>query len=135
MNQCCCCDFLHNSINKRLVWWTSYIFFLGILACCISGFVTANRFGFAIDGSYCSFERFYYDSKFGQLKDTYPKWEGFTKMMDNLKSLEDFVKAFDTSSSHNIYNILLNVDDNFQLKNCSYKNQFMGYFSHVFLTN
>ena len=83
-NQCCCCDFLHNPINKRIVWWTSFIFFLGLLACCISGFVTTNRFGFALQGSYCSFERFYYDSIYGQLKETYPKWEGFDSLRENL---------------------------------------------------
>ena len=79
-NQCYCCDFLHNPINKRIVWWTCFIFLLGLLACCISGFVTTNRFGFALEGSYCSFERFYYDSIYGQLKETYPRWEGFNNI-------------------------------------------------------
>ena len=86
-NQCCCCDFLHNPVNKRIVWWTSFIFLLGLLACCISGFVTTNRFGFALQGSYCSFERFYYDSIYGQLKETYPKWEGFDKLRNELNNL------------------------------------------------
>ena len=88
-NQCCCCDFLHNPVNKRLVWWTSFIFLLGILACCISGFVTTNRFGFALEGSWCSFERFYYDSLFGQLKVTYPKWEGFEQIKEYLRVTKD----------------------------------------------
>ena len=91
INQCCCCDFLHNSVNKRLVWWTSFIFLCGILACCISGFVATNRFGFALEGSYCSFERLFYDSKFGQLKLTYPKWEGFKSLSDNLTLLKEFI--------------------------------------------
>ena len=103
---------------------------MGILACCISGFVTANRFGFAIDGSYCSFERFYYDSKFGQLKDTYPKWEGFTKMKENLKSLEDFVKAFDTSSSPDIYKTLLNITGN--IKRMFIQKSIYGLFFYMF---
>ena len=139
LNQCCCCDFLHNSINKRLVWWTSFIFFLGILACCISGFVTANRFGFAINGSYCSFERFYYDSKFGQLKDTYPKWEGFTFMKNNLKSLKNFVDTFKDPS--NLYNELLKkADGNDYLKQLSAfdkekKPEYNGYFSEEFISN
>ena len=106
---------------------------MGILACCISGFVTANRFGFAINGSYCSFERFYYDSKFGQLKDTYPKWEGFTKMKENLELLEEFVKAFNTSSAPNISDILVKGDDGFQLIAYPYNNQFMGYFTEDFV--
>ena len=90
-NQCCCCDFLHNPVNKRLVWWTSFIFLLGILACCISGFVTTNRFGFALEGSWCSFDRFYYDSLYGQLKETYPKWEGFEQIKDYLNNANDFL--------------------------------------------
>ena len=90
-NQCCCCDFLHNPINKRIVWWTCFIFLLGLLACCISGFVTTNRFGFALQGSYCSFERFYYDSIYGQLKETYPRWEGFDNMVNFLNKLSSFI--------------------------------------------
>ena len=90
-NQCCCCDFLHNPVNKRLVWWTSFIFALGILACCISGFVTTNRFGFALEGSRCSFYRMYYDSKYGQLQEVYPKWEGFSKIREYLQFYEDLV--------------------------------------------
>ena len=90
-NQCCCCDFLHNPINKRIVWWTCFIFFLGLLACCISGFVTTNRFGFALEGSYCSFERFYYDSIYGQLKENYPKWEGLENLSKILEKLNEFI--------------------------------------------
>ena len=90
-NQCCCCDFLHNPINKRIVWWTCFIFFLGLLACCISGFVTTNRFGFALEGSYCSFERFYYDSIYGQLKENYPKWEGLENLSKKLEKLDEFI--------------------------------------------
>jgi hypothetical protein len=113
---------------------------LGILACCISGFVTVNRFGFAINGSYCSFERFYYDSKFGQLKDTYPKWEGFTFMKNNLKSLKNFVDTFKDPS--NLYNDLLE-DKTISLKQLSAfdkeKNpkdyKYNGYFSEEFISN
>ena len=90
-NQCCCCDFLHNPINKRIVWWTCFIFLLGLLACCISGFVTTNRFGFALEGSYCSFERFYYDSIYGQLKENYPKWEGLENLSKKLGKLDEFI--------------------------------------------
>ena len=111
-NQCCCCDFLHNPINKRIVWWTCFIFLLGLLACCISGFVTTNRFGFALEGSYCSFERFYYDSIYGQLKETYPRWERFnniSKLLSQLnRSLNDLeyedYKYLNTFSENNITN-------------------------------
>ena len=90
-NKCCCCDFLHNPVNKRLVWWTSFIFLLGILACAIAGTVTSNRFGFALEGSWCAFDRIYYDSLNGQLKDTYPKWTGFDMIMTNLTNLNNFI--------------------------------------------
>ena len=69
LNQCCCCDFLHNPVNKRIAWWISFIFLLGMLACCISACVTVNRFGFALDGALCSLDRIYYDFKNGQLVD------------------------------------------------------------------
>ena len=83
---------MHNPVNKRLVWWTSFIFILGILACCISGFVTTNRFGFALEGSWCAFDRLYYDSIYGQLKETYPKWEGFKSIKEYLVKLKKFIE-------------------------------------------
>jgi hypothetical protein len=49
---------------------------LGVLACCISGFVTVNRFGFALEGSRCAFDRIYYDALYGQLKYSEPRWKG-----------------------------------------------------------
>lgn len=91
-NQCCCCDFLHNPVNKRLAWWLSFIFLCGILACSISGTVTSNRFGFALEGAWCSLERIYYDSKNGVLKENFPKWTGFSKLREDLKNLDDSIK-------------------------------------------
>ena len=76
LNQCCCCDFLHNPVNKRIAWWMSFSFLLGVLACCISAFVTVNRFGFALEGAWCAIDRFYYDSFYGQLKDSNHRWKG-----------------------------------------------------------
>ena len=91
--QCCCFDYyLNKAIKKRLIWWIGFIFLLGILACCISGFVTINRFGFALDGSWCAFDRLYYDSLYGQLKEGYPKWEGFEKTKNYLINLWIFLK-------------------------------------------
>ena len=80
LNQCCCCDFLHNPINKRIAWWLSFTFLCGMLACCISGCVSVNRFGFAIEGARCALDRIYYDSINGQLKEK-PKWEGFDNIL------------------------------------------------------
>ena len=75
INRCCCCDFLHNPVNKRIVWWMSFTFLLGILSCCVSAFVSVNRFGFAIEGTWCSIDRIYYDTLYGQLSNN-GKWEG-----------------------------------------------------------
>ena len=92
-NQCCCCDFLHNPVNKRLAWWLSFIFLCGILACSISGTVTSNRFGFALEGAWCSLERIYYDSKNGVLKENFPKWTGLSNLTGELENLENFMKS------------------------------------------
>ena len=92
LNQCCCCDFLHNPVNKRIAWWMSFSFLCGMLACCISGCVSVNRFGFAIEGAWCAFDRLYYDSLNGQLKTTEPKWKGFVNAENLLTNFDSFVK-------------------------------------------
>ena len=66
----------------------SFTFLLGILACCISGCVSVNRFGFALDGAWCAFDRIYYDTINGEIKgppyssDNYEE-EGFKHIDDN----------------------------------------------------
>ena len=80
LNQCCCCDFLHNPVNKRIAWWMSFSFILGILACCIAGIVSAKRFGFALEGARCALDRMYYDTVNGQIKIEGPKWIGFERL-------------------------------------------------------
>ena len=90
LNQCCCCDFLHNPVNKRIAWWLSFTFLCGMLACCISGCVSVNRFGFAIEGARCALDRIYYDSLNGQLKNE-PKWEGFKNAYDLLENFTKFI--------------------------------------------
>ena len=87
LNQCCCCDFLHNPVNKRIAWWMSFSFLLGILACCISAFVSVNRFGFALEGAWCAVDRIYYDSLYGQLKNSEPMWKGFINIANVSTSL------------------------------------------------
>jgi hypothetical protein len=94
INNCCCCDFLHNPVNKRIAWWMSFSFLLGILACCVSAFVSANRFGFALEGAWCAVDRIYYDSLYGQLKTSEPKWEGMenvTTISNNLAEFYGFI--------------------------------------------
>lgn len=78
VNQCCCCDFLHNPVNKRIAWWMSFSFLLGILACCISGFISGNRFGYAIEGTWCALDRIYYDIIEGPIVKSDQKWKGLT---------------------------------------------------------
>lgn len=92
LNQCCCCDFLHNPVNKRIAWWISFTFLLGMLAFCICAFVSVNRFGFALEGAWCSLDRIYYDFKNGQLKESYPKWIGLIAIKETLNDFNTFEK-------------------------------------------
>ena len=115
LNQCCCCDFLHNPVNKRIAWWMSFSFLLGILACCISAFVSVNRFGFALEGAWCAVDRIYYDSLYGQLKNSEPKWEGFGNVANISTSLYHFhtyinSKERDDNKWKKWKNILLKID-------------------------
>ena len=114
LNQCCCCDFLHNPVNKRIAWWMSFSFLCGMLACCISGCVSVNRFGFAIEGAWCAFDRLYYDSLNGQLKTTEPKWKGF----ENAKNLLEYFNSFVTNVNNN--NIDLSSQCNITDENFGY---------------
>ena len=93
LNQCCCCDFLHNPVNKRIAWWMSFTFLLGMLSFCICAFVSVNRFGFALEGAWCSLDRIYYDFKNGQLKVSSPRWIGLQEIKI---ALEKFI-TFETS--------------------------------------
>ena len=71
----------------------SFSFLLGILACCISAFVTINRFGFALNGAMCAFDRIYYDTLNGQLKKQGEKWEGLDKTRTILGYINDFCRS------------------------------------------
>ena len=68
----------------------SFSFLLGMLACCIAAFVTINRFGFALEGARCAMERIYYDFKYGQLKESEPKWGGFSNINQIITYLSNF---------------------------------------------
>ena len=118
LNQCCCCDFLHNPVNKRIAWWMSFIFLLGILACCIAGCVSVNRFGFALEGARCALDRIYYDSVNGQLKIDEPKWKGFSKLSGLIDSLRTFINTAKGFSSQNIpwkdYSKTIEQDNNYK---------------------
>ena len=95
---CCCFDRFHETANKVFTWWLSWVFLCGVLACCIAGFVTANRFGFSLNAAQCAYERIYYDLMYGQMKKTYPKWEGFNEIKTAYKNLNYIfrrIQAFD----------------------------------------
>ena len=110
LNNCCCCDFLHNPVNKRIAWWMSFSFLLGILACCVSAFVSANRFGFALEGAWCAVDRVYYDSLYGQLKISEPKWLGMKNLSDFSGYLSNFYNHI-KSDDVDIVGILAPSDD------------------------
>ena len=82
----CCCKLYHNPIITRIFWWLSFSFLSGLIACCISGLVFATRFGKYIRVVQCAYERIYYDSEYGELKDSYPKWEGLISNAEKLNS-------------------------------------------------
>ena len=128
-NSCCCCDFLHNPINKRIAWWFCFCFLWGIIACCISAFVTVNRFGFALEGSRCAVDRIYYDSKYGQLKLSQPRWEGFD---NNSRILNYFDIFIDNVTGSDYFNLLVpegwvTSSDSDNIK------QLNGYFNQSFI--
>ena len=100
LNQCCCCDFLHNPVNKRIAWWISFTFLLGMLSFCICAFVSVNRFGFALEGAWCSLDRIYYDFKNGQLKASPPRWIGLQELKKALVSFKTFETSINPQNAH-----------------------------------
>ena len=54
--------------------------------------MTANRYGFSAYGAQCAYERIYYDLVYGQLKTTYPKWDGFDGLLNNQYHLGNITK-------------------------------------------
>ena len=87
----CCFKVFDEYSDKVFVWWLSWVFFCGILACIIAGFVSANRLGFALNGIQCAYERIYYDSINGQMKDSYPKWMGFKNANDTINLFKNIL--------------------------------------------
>ena len=100
--ECCCFNAFDQYSNKVFVWWLSFICFTGIIACCIAGFVTANRFGFCSYAIQCAYERVYYDTINGQIKTTYPKWEGISQIKELLDKIDDIYNAVYIISSSDL---------------------------------
>ena len=85
-----------------------------MLACCISGCVSVNRFGFAIEGARCALDRIYYDSLNGQLKTIEPKWKGFANTYKILSRFNNFL----TKLRDDGYNL---PTETFKFDECTYE--------------
>ena len=99
----CCLKEYHNPQNIRTFWWLCFIFFCGILACCISGILVSVNFGKKVGSAKCIYERIYYDSKYGELKNG-TKWEG----LENRNTIIEGLKAFVTNDHS------LNINDDWE---------------------
>ena len=104
--QYCCFRVYHNPTIQRIFWWISFLFLCAIVSCCISGIIIVIRFGKFVKLSQCAYERIYYDSEFGQLKDSQPKWIGLENNSQKLnKSLNliNNLKDYKTNDQSEIY--------------------------------
>ena len=88
----CCGREYHNPTTKAIYWWVSFIFLCGLIACCISGIVITTRFGKYVKVTQCAYERVYYDSQFGQLKEETPKWGGLQNNLEKISNSATLVK-------------------------------------------
>ena len=86
----CCLKEYHNPQNIRTFWWLCFIFLCGVLACCISGIIVTINFGKKVGSTKCLYERIYYDSEYGELKNG-TKWVGFNHKIDFITELKSFV--------------------------------------------
>ena len=91
----CCLKEYHNPQNIRTFWWLCFIFLCGVLACCVSGILVSINFGKKVTATNCIYERIYYDSKYGELKNE-TKWVG----LENTKDLIEGLKAFVNNNHH-----------------------------------
>ena len=129
-NQWCCFKLYHNPIIQRIFWWFSFSFLCGLTACGISGIVTTVRFGKIVRAVQCAYERVYYDLQYGQLKDSFPRWEGLKnisekvgnskKLMDGLANLRDDYSIIESIYGSNWEEIQI---DNINLRG-KYSNDF-----------
>ena len=108
----CCCKVYHNPTITRLYWWSAFLLLCGIIACCISGFVTTYRFGKIIRAVQCAYERVYYDSEFGQIKDSSPKWEGLSGNSEKLSNSQDLLNNLQEKNDEEFLGYFLPSDNN-----------------------
>ena len=73
---------------KVIMFIIAIVFLFGIIACCISGYVYAERFKKNLFGSTCAIERLYYNIYDGQiLNTTNPIWIGFSQIIQHIYQL------------------------------------------------
>ena len=80
-----------------------------MFACCVSGFITSNNFKNMVGSVKCAYERIYYDSQYGELKQKETKWEG---LKINGKEKENLITKY-TEIIKNNYK-LVDIQDNFK---------------------
>lgn len=86
----CCLKEYHNPTNISIYWWISFICLCGIFACCISGIITSHSFGNKLGSARCLYERIYYDSQYGEFKESSQKWIG----LENIETLTSNLTRF-----------------------------------------
>ena len=91
----CCFKEYHNPLNIHVFWWMSFMGLCGVLACCISGFVTSHNFSNKVKTTKCVYERIYYDSIFGEInkvnKEDYIPWEGLSNATAIIEDFKTFL--------------------------------------------
>ena len=132
----CCLKEYHNPQNIRTFWWLCFIFFCGVLACCISGILVSLNFRKKVGSAKCIYERIYYDSKYGELKDG-TKWEGLDNRTELINKLNNFI---DNTHTYKGTNYKKNFDKNWKEGNnklclkedVNYPQEFINEIEYVF---
>ena len=89
----CCLKEYHNPTNISIYWWISFICLCGIFACCISGIITSHSFGNKLGSARCLYERIYYDSQYGEFKESSQKWIGLKNIETLTSNLTRFINT------------------------------------------
>ena len=70
-----------------------------------------NRFGIIVRAVQCAYERIYYDSQFGQLKDSFPKWEGLETNLLKLNESKNFIDNIKKKNPEEIKEYFISNED------------------------
>ena len=105
---------------KVIMFIIAIVFLFGIIACCISGYVYAERFKKNLYGSTCAIERLYYNIYDGQiLNTTNPIWIGFSKIIQQIYQLNYLRDIFIVDGNYSLnrpkinetFNVSVNSSD------------------------